>query len=292
MKRLIDYLTMKETEIVADIEQHARKKDYATIYLPDVALLILSKPADNLPLFVAHLDTVSKIYPKRQELKIVGNTIYLHKSARKVVSCLGGDDRCGCWIIYNLIDKQVRANFALFFDEEAGCAGSRKFCKQYKELLPRPTAIVGLDRRGSNDCALYGSDNDDLIEIFLPDYQPTFGSISDCAILADEYDVACVNLSVGFNMEHSRDEFIVITQTKKTLDFLLREDVLNRLSKQVYEPFYLHLETPYGVGRDYCDFCGDFTIVDDVFGSFICRRCWNKALDYLWEADDDYPYYS
>lgn len=223
MKTMLKLLTLNQKELHELVKKEALKKNMPMQEKENAWLLINYHP--NYPLLVAHLDTVRQTPLKKEDL-IINEPII---KARDGV--LGGDDRCGVWIILKLIRMKAKYSYLLCWDEEIGCIGSSLFpIEKYKF-----SCLIGLDRRGATDCALYGHENSTLIKIFKDrGFFPVDGSITDVAILAEKSQLACVNLSVGFFNEHTAEEFINLNFTKNTLNIISQKDLITELHKEIY----------------------------------------------------------
>jgi len=182
-------------------------------------------------LLSSHLDLVSDVPPK-EVIEQGGILVGLDKRGRRTI--LGGDDRAGVWIMSQLMGQGLDYAYAFFEDEEKGCVGSQMAIKNFD--FSRYNCFVGLDRRGSKDIATYGYDNKGLIRIFEKrGYKQAIGSVTDVAKLSAATGIACVNLSVGFNNEHSPREYIDMKATIRTLEVLSDGELLNELKKNRFE---------------------------------------------------------
>ena len=160
-------------------------------------------------LLVAHLDTVHKTKPKN---------IYYDEQQGVMWSPegIGGDDRCGVYIITKLIEEFKP--YVLFTeDEEIGCVGAKKTIDTI--IDPNVKFIIEIDRRGSNDCVFYDCGNKEFkeyIESF--GFKTALGSYSDICTLSEEWEVASVNLSSGYYNEHTLQETINVNDMTKTYE--------------------------------------------------------------------------
>ncbi len=55
----------------------------------------------------------------------------------------------------------------------------------------------------------------------FPNYHVDFGSVTDVAILAEESNICCFNLSVGYYKQHSEREFTIVRDVERAEKFLL-----------------------------------------------------------------------
>lgn len=194
--------------------------------------MIYSKSDTPKPMLCVHLDTINthgnkcKIKPERdfeydEHLGILGLT------KNSPLKCLGGDDRAGVWIALELINYMessgdYKYDVGFFKDEEVGCKGSTVYASEIDIHSINTTCYIGLDRKstkGVQEVALYGDDNKELTEIFNDlGYVTDMGSITDASNLSG--DVACVNLSVGYDNEHTKSEVLYIYSMLDTLEKL------------------------------------------------------------------------
>ena len=131
---------------------------------------------------------------------------------------LGADDRAGIYIILQIIQSGLRPSIILTTDEERGGLGAQKLAK--KECpIPFLRYMIQLDRHGANDCVFYDCYNPSFI-----DYVESFGfseakgSFSDISFLMPAWKICGVNLSVGYNDEHTVSETLNINWMYRTLE--------------------------------------------------------------------------
>jgi hypothetical protein len=161
-------------------------------------------------LLVAHMDTVHKDTCK--DVIIDGNKISSPQG-------IGGDDRCGIYIIRELV-KTFRCSVLLCEDEERGCVGATKFAKtDYVKNLD-VNFMIEFDRRGSNDAVFYTCGNQDFINHVLDytGFKKAYGSFSDICSLMPASQLCAVNLSSGYYNPHTLTEYVVYEEMKETID--------------------------------------------------------------------------
>lgn len=171
----------------------------------------------ELPMICSHLDIIANKLPD----KVLMNEDII-KSENEI---LGGDDGCGNFIMVNLMKSRPNDFiFAFFHGEERGCIGSSHFTitDDFYDIIDNVSCFIAVDRRGKNDLATYGYNNEDLIEIFEDvGYNAVRGSYTDVTILSGSSDIACVNLSVGYYNEHTKYEYVKPQETIDTLGTLM-----------------------------------------------------------------------
>lgn len=180
----------------------------------------------NVPiLLTAHMDTVHK--DKCTEIKVVnvdGQTVLSSPQG------IGGDDRCGIWIIYKILTKtKYRPSILFCEDEEIGGVGSNKFAKTvFMEDLKELKYLVELDRMNSNDAVYYSCGNYEFMEYIATTigYKEAYGSFSDIGHLSPGCDRASVNLSCGYYRQHTLEEYVIFEEmfdTFKAVEKLLAD---------------------------------------------------------------------
>lgn len=184
-------------------------------------------------MLVAHLDTVHKTLPEN---------IFFDEEQYVVWSPegIGGDDRCGVYLIMRMIARGFKPHILFLEDEEIGCKGARKCV----EVLDKPKVkfLVEIDRRGEDDCVFYDCDNKEFqkyIETF--GFKTAWGSCSDICVLSKAWDIASVNLSSGYYNEHTKMEYINMLHLNKT--FMRVVDIIEADNDEV--PYYDFQEVVY-----------------------------------------------
>ncbi len=175
----------------------------------------LYAPGSVPVLLVAHLDTVHRHIP---------SIICFSEDKRYIMSPqgIGGDDRCGVYMIMQII-KEQRCHVLFCEDEEIGGRGANKFTDS--SIKPNVNYIVEMDRRGNNDAVFYRCDNSDFTDFVLAfGFQENHGSFSDISIVAPHLKTAAVNISAGYYNEHQTHEYI---------DMLAVTTNIERISKMV-----------------------------------------------------------
>ena len=203
---------------------------------------------------VAHLDTVNENPPEE---------IFYDQEQRVMWSpdLLGADDRAGVYAIICILSDGYRPHIIFTTDEEKGCAGASTLVTQESNCpLEKIKAILQLDRRGSEDCVFYDCDNSDFVKYIESfGFVEAHGTFSDISIIAPEWEVAAVNLSVGYYNEHTNHEYLRLDELETTIErveqMLAAADDMPTFS---YIPAKSTLNmNPYNFhSSDNCIFCG------------------------------------
>jgi len=193
----------------------------------------LYSPGSHPVLLVAHLDTIHQQTP---------TVIYIDKtrSADGDLWCeegIGGDDRCGVFIVMELI-KELDCHVLFTEAEETGGQGAIKFSRS--GIRPDVQFIVEFDRQGSDDAVFYECNNPDFTT-FVEEYgfMESTGTFSDISYIAPALGIAAVNLSSGYYCAHTKHEFIRIADVQSIIERA------TRLISNV-ETKYEYIEQDYG----------------------------------------------
>ena len=208
--RLFERLvSLTEKEMVRAMSQYLKDKyDKNVIITKDYIIAI-----GDIPIaLVAHMDTVFKT-PVSD----------LYYDQRKGVlwspDGLGADDRAGIFAIIKILQEGLRPSIILTTGEEDGGVGACAICDKYPDCpIPGLKYMIQLDRRGTNDCVFYDCycpEFVDYVESF--GFCERWGSFTDISFLMPEWQIVGVNLSVGYEDEHSHTEILNVNPLFDTI---------------------------------------------------------------------------
>lgn len=164
----------------------------------------------NIPIvLVAHLDTVF-LDMTRSDM-----VIFYDQDKRVFWSPdgLGADDRAGVAMILTLISEtKLRPHLLFTTDEESKSEGAYHALSCLKHLFNNDVRyVVQLDRQGYKEAVYYNCFNkkfEDYITSF--GFETDFGTYTDISVLCPNWNIAGVNLSVGYYNEHSYVEHFFV----------------------------------------------------------------------------------
>jgi hypothetical protein len=162
---------------------------------------------------VAHMDTVF-------EANIPAERQVLYDKSKGIMFCPQGggfDDKAGIYAILQIVKSGLRPHVIFTTDEETGALGASalaiKTCP-FKDLR----YIIQLDRRNVDDCVFYDCDNPEFVKYVEEfGFVEHFGTFSDISVLCPAWGVAGVNLSVGYEHEHTRYEILYVRALNETI---------------------------------------------------------------------------
>lgn len=221
---------MKQFKEIVKMSQSELKK-YLTIKLKEQYEPIVNDgfiyAQGKFPvLLVAHMDTVHK--------DKVRKIIYKDGKVSSPQG-IGGDDRCGIYMILKIIEK-YHCSVLFTEDEEVSGIGASKFTnsKLSDELVGQFNFIVELDRANSHDAVFYDCDNQEFEEFVTKEYFETaIGSFSDISYVAPKLKTAAVNLSCGYYKAHTTSEYIMWNEMIENINQVMK--MFERMDEKKYE---------------------------------------------------------
>lgn len=262
------------------------KKYYKNIISKDGFLYV--KGNEKIAL-TAHMDTTKTVNCKlREPVK----DFYEEKiDGKHVISSpqgIGGDDRCGIYVILKILETtDYRPTIIFNEDEEIGCIGSKKFKNsKFIKDLEDLYFIVQIDRRGRNDAVFYQDTNEDFHKFVTEStgYIEKSGSYTDICQICPACKVAGVNLSSGYYNEHTEYESVILEELENTYEATkkLIKDGIER--KEQFE--YKERKYDYSTFRRfaYDDFSDTGYFRTSYFGTYNDR--YENAIDYLREYNE------
>lgn len=210
----LNIFTMYEKELQSRLANEFLPKYFNTIINRDKYIFAIG----NIPiLLVAHMDTFHKIKPKIARLNMEKGIL----SAKNMG--LGADDRAGICAILEILDAGLLPSVLFTQEEEKGCLGAFKAAKELKKEFPHVVSsfkfLIELDRQGEKDAVFYSCGNREFIlKILSYGFEENIGSFSDITDLSPEWDVASVNLSIGYSGHHTVKEKLDLKAYNNTVD--------------------------------------------------------------------------
>ena len=212
----------------------AKLKEYGYEDVKDeVGFLYAKGKGDEGEILVtAHLDTVhDELCRKVHVNKKKGKTIITSPQG------IGGDDRCGVYIILKLLEKGHRPSVLFCEQEEKGGIGSGFFCDtKYIEEVEKMRFAIELDRANAKDAVYYKDDNEDFKEMVkvTTGYIENWGSFSDISHICPEAGISGVNLSCGYYNAHKLNEYVVFEEMENTIEATAK--LLQEKGRYEYNP--------------------------------------------------------
>lgn len=209
MKRLKVMLRMAEGDLFNAMSVALGRRYKQVITKEDYLIAVGDIPY----VLIAHVDTVfynrhdKEIYYDQEQ-----NVMWSPQGA-------GFDDRAGVYAIWEIVLKHgFKPTVILTRGEEMGCVGASELAKDYKRCPVEANCLIELDRANKNDCVFYYCDNKQFKE-FIEGFGfiTQEGSFTDISALMEPWGLAGVNLSIGYQYEHSTSELLHIDWMEDTI---------------------------------------------------------------------------
>ena len=213
----------------------------------------------------AHMDIIgdgSKVKP------IVN---YLQKDilfvSSDIINPCGFDDKAGLFIILQYVEKwgakwlksqHMLPTIFLTTEEEYGHESVTHLILDMRanlQILKNIKFIVGLDRANERDAVFYNCNNEEFINFIesTTGYRFARGTYTDIVIMSPAWDIASVNLSVGYAREHTPFEYLYWNQMQNTFNAV---EFLAKASWKLTKKFEFVHHTNREEEFEKCELCG------------------------------------
>lgn len=263
MKSFEQLVKLKQLTIKKVMSKYLKDKYDQVIETPEYIMAI-----GNIPVaLVAHMDTVFKQPP---------NEIFYDRQKNVIWSPegLGADDRAGIYAIIKILQAGYRPHIILTTDEECGAFGASAIVAEHEEFPADLKYLIELDRRGTNDCVFYDCENTEFanyVESF--GFCTRYGSFTDISILCPYWGIAGVNLSIGYEDEHSEAERLYVSALFDTIKKVQKmlDDAVNVKGPYIYVS---SLNSKYFPAYDKYWYSGyDYPSESCWSGMYKCKKC-------------------
>lgn len=228
-------------------------------------------------LLCAHMDTVHGEKPR---------TFVYANGTISSPQGIGGDDRCGIYMIFKILEH-YDCSVLFLEDEEIGCIGAKKFCANTisQEYIDKFNFIVEYDRKGADHAVFYECDNKEFTKFITSGFfEEKEGTCSDISYLAPKLNAAAVNLSCGYYNEHYLEHYVVLDE----METVIKESMkLIDKAKELEKPFKF-VQAPRKYGR-YGYYGYGWDDYDDYYDSYYGRYYDNySSTSNVLESKDKY----
>lgn len=179
---------------------------------------------EPVPLVCAHLDTVynwNQVELAEKDGLLVGYGLDRNRSG------VGGDDKCGCFLCLELLERFDNIAVVLFGQEEIGFVGSRHadatFFREVGYAVEFDAPGKGLVSYSAGGQQLFQNDGE-FIKTAMPVLQ-RFGFVhfqhhpfTDVTGLRQRFAFSCLNLSCGYHRWHTDHEHVNISEVQTALE--------------------------------------------------------------------------
>lgn len=243
----------------------------------------------NIPVcLIAHMDTVSLDYYNSLP------NMCLYDNEQDIFHVVGGgtlDDRLGIYSIIQIILDGYKPSIIFTNLEETGGQGIEELVTRYTKCPFNINFIIELDRQGENDSVYYSCNNKKFQEYINSfGFKTAQGTFTDCLILGETWNIAAVNLSCGYLLEHTIYEYAHLKWTHNTINKVKKilQDA-NNITKFKYnalkknEKHYNQIYFRFKMPDTECLICGkeithnDSHFINDTeYPYYVCSSCFKQ----------------
>lgn len=265
-KLLQSLLSAKEKSLLNTMKSYLDKK-YDKVYSQKDYIMAIG----DIPVaVVAHLDTVFNTPPAD-----------IYYDTRKGVlwspDGLGADDRAGVFAILKLLQKDLKPTVIFTTGEESGGLGASSLITDFPSCPVLDLRyIIQLDRKGKTDCVFYDCDNQEFIDYIEKfGFIENFGSFSDISVICPAWKVAGVNLSIGYEDEHSYSETLHVNPLFATIAKV--QTLLTQKMEEV--PFFAYIPAIYSA-TGYPGYSTAWGFEEYPYDTMYCCNCQKVFSEY------------
>ena len=208
---------------------HLKSLGYENIEYTDDYILA---EGDISILLIAHIDTVFNTEPSMDD--------FLYDNKKKILWSpygSGFDDRAGVYAILKILDAGYRPSILFTTGEEMGGVGSTMLISKHPTPPIYAKFMIQLDRANRNDSVYYSCGNKNFEKMINSyGFKTAQGTFTDISIIGPEWDIAAVNLSIGYVDEHTFSERLYTdwcdATIEKVMDILDDADAMKSYSYQ------------------------------------------------------------
>ena len=211
-KSIEQFFQLKEENLLKVMYKFLSTK-YKTVYCTKDYILAVG----DIPVaLVGHMDTVFATPPDNIFYDRIKNVMWSPDG-------LGADDRAGVYSIVQIVKQGLKPTVILTTGEEKGAIGASALIKAFPEPPTELKYIIELDRRGSVDCVFYECANPEFEE-YVEDFGfvTAWGTFTDISVICPKWKIAGVNLSIGYEDEHSYIETLYIGHMLATIKKVIK----------------------------------------------------------------------
>jgi hypothetical protein len=285
MKEIIKNICcLKDHELYYEIIVFLESKGYKNIKEKEGQYIFAEGDNEYPVALIAHLDTVfytplMENFYFDQERKVLWNP-----------NGSGFDDRAGVVAIMSIIAEGYRPTVIFTFGEEVGGVGASALIRDYPSCpIKNCKALIELDRAGFDDMVFYNCDNKDFISYIESfGFELQEGTFTDISILAPTWKIAAVNLSIGYEYEHTKGELLHLDWfneiIKKVKNILMQSNTMKKYKyiEKVLDNSYLR--NMFKTEVDYQSKCiccekkipaGKGISFDGIHPYVLCKECYD-----------------
>jgi hypothetical protein len=283
VKAIEQFFQLRQNRLLKVMDKFLRTKYDKVFCTKDYVIAVGDIPVA----LVAHMDTVFATPPENIFYDRVKNVMWSPDG-------LGADDRAGVYSIVQILKEGLKPSIILTTEEERGGIGASKILSDFPKPPMDLKYLIELDRHGSLDCVFYDCDNpefEEYVETF--GFVTAWGTFTDISILCPGWGIAGVNLSIGYEDEHSYSELLYVGRMFSTIKKVIK--MLEAASDEEVKQFeYIPMEYTKYMTKLYGEYMDDYGwspewgVSKEQWKAWVgqkpevkeCKYCGNKDFDY------------
>jgi len=202
--------------------------------------------SENYPCFIAHTDTVHTVNMNLEVLQEEsikdGVTLRGVDKTNGRPLGIGGDDKCGVYLVLEMLDTLENVKGAFFVSEEIGCKGSQH---ADREFFSNVGYAIQYDSPGGDSMSLtlmgrflYNQKSEFankvkglIVEHGITDF--AYHPYTDVWQIMEKFNIACLNLAAGYYRYHTENEYVVVDDVQNGYELGLK--LVAELGENKYE---------------------------------------------------------
>lgn len=289
---MIDHPSGSEQQMITFILNYCKNIPNITFELDHYNNLFVTKNTNNPETYaclLAHTDQIETNKGAYRVYESNGVMYGLHKIDGSRCG-LGCDDANGICVALQMLEELPDLKVIFTTEEEVGAKGAIEACFN-TDFLYNIRYFLQADRRGSSDLITHTNGIDVVTDEFILDLSPIInkygysentGTFTDVGELVENVRVCGVNISCGYYLEHTANEYCKISELENCLNFIyeilttLTSDkqyhieVLNKYSSN-YSYYWDYEPQPDKAEEEYPSESNDY--YSDFSDNLPCDKC-------------------
>lgn len=254
---MIDHPSGSEQQMITFILNYCKNIPNITFELDHYNNLFVTKNTNNPETYaclLAHTDQIETNKGAYRVYESNGVMYGLHKIDGSRCG-LGCDDANGICVALQMLEELPDLKVIFTTEEEVGAKGAVEACFN-TDFLYNIRYFLQADRRGASDLITHTNGIDVVTDEFILDLSPIInkygysentGTFTDVGELVENVRVCGVNISCGYYLEHTVNEYCKISELENCLNFIY--EILTTLTSD--KQYHIEVLNKYSSNYNY-----------------------------------------
>lgn len=254
---MIDHPSGSEQQMITFILNYCKNIPNITFELDHYNNLFVTKNTNNPETYaclLAHTDQIETNKGAYRVYESNGVMYGLHKIDGSRCG-LGCDDANGICVALQMLEELPDLKVIFTTEEEVGAKGAVEACFN-TDFLYNIRYFLQADRRGSSDLITHTNGIDVVTDEFILDLSPiinkygyseNIGTFTDVGELVENVKVCGVNISCGYYLEHTANEYCKLSELENCLNFIY--EILTTLTSD--KQYHIEVLNKYSSNYNY-----------------------------------------